>query len=45
VKSPLASFVPDAAQAVLIRKKVGIVKAGFRSIAGGLVGEERIAGR
>jgi len=44
VKSPLASFVPDAAQAVLIRKNVGIVKAGFRS-GRGLDGEERIARR
>jgi hypothetical protein len=45
VKSPLASFVPDAAQAVLMVKKMGIVKAGFRSSAGTLDGEERTAQR
>jgi hypothetical protein len=30
VKKSPASFVPDAAQAVLMGKKMGIVKAGFR---------------
>jgi hypothetical protein len=45
VKSPLASFVPDAAQAVLMVKKMGIVKAGFSSGRRALDEEERTARR
>jgi len=41
VKSPQASFVPDAARVVLMVNNLGIVKAGFQSRARALVGEER----
>jgi hypothetical protein len=44
VKNPQASLVSDAAQAVLMGKKVGIVKAEL-ALARALDGEERTSRR